>query len=407
MRKKIARVPLWHRDEQDQVVVVNDELFDATPTPRRRRPWRRDSWRDPLRHSSTRTGTRTGTSQATEADEIDLESILLEASKTPLHSTRTVSTNKPFSTQTISIEPDRLDLPDWALVDTAEGDALLQTKALLKDDLHKLNQQTITIIRDGSPRTLPLVQAFPDVYGDFRLLRFLRKDKPANPHSAAQRFKSFLTWRQSNDIDAIRAKVETKPFAIVNPLINDYMPCEFHHSSTQDATGKPMRTLVLPLYNWQPAQITKLIQSKQLSMQDFKNHWTMLFESLHYQLYNDSMDRRTMLYVDEVINTSNIKLMQFTQASFVQQVATPWISWMQANYPETTKRIVVYNPPGIIKLVWNIVTKLVSPGTVAKVQLVNEAGPMGEYLQRQASSKPLERIPDYTSLVHKSVVSGR
>ena len=54
------------------------------------------------------------------------------------------------------------------------------------------------------PSELP---PFPDVSGEFRLLRFLR-DSGGSATIAADRFRKFLVWRSENKVDELRQKVE-------------------------------------------------------------------------------------------------------------------------------------------------------------------------------------------------------
>ena len=100
-----------------------------------------------------------------------------------------------------------LSLPSWAFTDAAEQRHLAAMKVVLGRDLEMLEQKTITF-SDG--RTIKVTEAFPDVYGDFRLLRFLRKDKVQDPVTAAVRFRNFLQWREDNHVDEIRLQIEER-----------------------------------------------------------------------------------------------------------------------------------------------------------------------------------------------------
>jgi len=46
-----------------------------------------------------------------------------------------------------------------------------------------------------------LHERYPDVYSDLRLMRFLRKSKERDVVSAAERYRSFLEWREKNEVD--------------------------------------------------------------------------------------------------------------------------------------------------------------------------------------------------------------
>eukprot|EP00957_Ditylum_brightwellii_P104618 7971574-Ditylum_brightwellii.AAC.1 len=74
-------------------------------------------------------------------------------------------------------------------------------KLLLQDVFTSLSSQQVqipsttstasTTLKESDKRMMVVdpITAYPDVYGDLRLLRFLRKDKNQDPILAAQHFK--------------------------------------------------------------------------------------------------------------------------------------------------------------------------------------------------------------------------
>ena len=78
-----------------------------------------------------------------------------------------------------------------------------------------------------------------------------------------------------------------------------------------------------------------------------------------------------MTFIEEICDLKGMTMKQFSPA-FLSTVLKPWINLTQSNYPETAKRIIFLNPPKILKLVWKLVTPMVSPGTVAKVSLKSD-----------------------------------
>ena len=258
---------------------------------------------------------------------------------------------------------EELDIPKWACVDENERYRLATMKALLQTEFELLSDRTVQS-QHGSH--IHVVKAFPDVYGDLRLLRFLRKDKVQNPASAASRYRSFIKWRMENDVDVVRFHVETQSFSPPSQLdiMNDLLPCNFNVNEGGDAD-----TVVALLHvgRWDTAAISKLIQEKKLSVSCFLLYWTHIFESINRKLHDEMMSREKMVYVDEICDLDQMSMRQFSPA-FVSNVLKPWLKLTQGNYPETTKRIVFLNPPKIISIIWNIVAPMASPGTVAKVQ---------------------------------------
>jgi hypothetical protein len=257
-----------------------------------------------------------------------------------------------------------ISLPSCFFGSQEEKKRLAEMKFHLEQDLHGLKKKTVRL---ANKKVVPVGAAFPDVYGDLRLLRFLRKDKQQDPVSASIRYQRFLHWREENNVDEIRAQVEKQPFHPPSNLVADYIPCEFDLTETV-LEGSSNLPIVLNVGKWKTAEISKLIHQKKLSLEDFLRYWIYMFESLHRQLYLESYRLQKMIYVDEICDLSGMRMQQFSPG-FVSQVLKPWLSVTQTYYPETTRRISFLDPPRVLALVWKIVAPLASPGTVAKVRL--------------------------------------
>lgn len=256
-----------------------------------------------------------------------------------------------------------LSIPKWACRNIDEEKRLATMKLILDGDLKELNNRKVTLA-NGEERSP--IEAFPDVYSDFRLLRFLRKDKVQDPVAAADRFKVFIVSRMENNHDKLRAQVQSSMFRPPPELavINDFLPCAFCEAPSENGTVP----LLLNIGSWDTSSIKKSIDQNNLSLSSFLEYWTYMFDSLHLHLYRESMKQKQMIFIDEVCDLTHMSLSQFSP-SFVSDVLKPWIRLTQANYPETAKRIVFVNPPRILSMVWKIVTPMVAPGTVAKVSL--------------------------------------
>ena len=235
-------------------------------------------------------------------------------------------------------------------LDPSEADRLAAMKVLVEADLAKVD----TRVRES----------YPDVYGDLRLLRFLRKDEVQDPVSAALRYRSFLQWRQDSGADIVRSRIEKDPFYIHSTLTASHIPCDF----ALCCDDRSIVSVVMNVGDWDTASVSRLIQEGALSLEDFLTHWTVMFESLHMRLHELSVDRCSLVYIDEVCDMSRMSLHQFSP-SFVSNILKPWIHLTQTYYPETAERICLVNPPRILSLVWGLVASLASPRTVAKVKL--------------------------------------
>ena len=264
-----------------------------------------------------------------------------------------------------------LKLPSWACTDEDEIERVAIMKALCQEELESISRTKISISNSDDRRrsaNVNLIEAFPDVYSDFRLLRFLRKDATQNPASAASRYNNFVAWRRQYKVDEIRAQVENAPFSppLKTRVIADFMPNEFQPNGSP--SERTSRSIVLKAGAWQTSEIAHLIRDKKLSFSTFLNYWIYMFESLHLKLYQDCMQQQQMVRTDVIGDLTGLSLSQFSP-SFVTTVLRPWLSMTQANYPETTSRILLWNPPRILSVVWGIVAPMASPGTVAKVRL--------------------------------------
>lgn len=250
-----------------------------------------------------------------------------------------------------------VDLPFCFFESEEEQRRFAAMKLLLEQELQDLQREIIM---------------FPDVYGDLRLLRFLRKDKKQDPVSASLRYQHFLAWRNENSVDEIRALVEEKPFRPTSKngqVVARYCPCEFNLAHVQTTcTGSKVIPIVLNVGQWDTAAIANLIRQKKLPLEDFLRYWIYMFESLHRHLFLESMRLQEMCYVDEICDLQGMSMKQFSP-SFMSNVLKPWITTTQTFYPETTKRISLLNPPRILAMVWSIISPMASPGTVAKVRL--------------------------------------
>mmetsp|Transcript_19001 Transcript_19001/g.26822 ORF Transcript_19001/g.26822 Transcript_19001/m.26822 type:complete len:405 (+) Transcript_19001:101-1315(+) len=281
-----------------------------------------------------------------------------------------------------------ISLPHGVVLDQEEEQNLAEMKYFLSHDLDTMKNESIQF-DDGIQCNL--VDAFPDVYGDFRLLRFLRKDKVQNPLSSSRRYQDFLKWRRTNDIDSIRKEVQQTPlqsmegdFSPASRVLADLMPCDFRldylGGNDQTVTNVP---LLLSVGQWDTGSVAKLISSGEVTLAQFLEYWTFIYESLHLKLYLEGEGQKKMVFVDVVCDFQNLSISQQFAPAFVSKVLKPWIKQTQENYPETSKRIIFVNPPRIISTAWAIIAPLMSPGTVEKVRFQHYQGSIYDFLKEE------------------------
>ena len=257
---------------------------------------------------------------------------------------------------------------EWACNSEEEQVQLQQMKLRLKSELQ--------IVVDKELHT------GYDVYSDLRLLRFLRKSKGRDVISSAERYRSFLEWRELNNVDSIRAMVEesdaSSSFVPQNARlqsVSTYFPMKFDYVVGSEDNDKNKRNndfqpaVILYIGSFDTTGISEEIMSTQstITLETFINYWIYLYESIHFHLYQQSIHTGKMVFLDEVCDLSGLSIQQFS-AYFVTKVMKPWLKMTQSYYPETTRRIYVINPPSIVNLAWKLVTPLLSQGTVDKIR---------------------------------------
>ena len=266
--------------------------------------------------------------------------------------------------------PNSQNLPEvdcsWACDSNTEQIQLQQMKYVLRSEMKMITDKK-------------LHELYPDVYSDLRLLRFLRKSKERDVKSAAERYRSFLQWRQENDIDCIRKTIEncSGSFTPTNErltVVATYFPMNFHYLVQEtDEVNDGVKPAILNVGEFDTRGITEkiLAPDSDIVLQDFLNYWIFLYESIHLRLYQQSIQLGQMTFLDEVCDLSGLGLKQFSP-SFVTKVMPPWLKMTQAHYPETTRRIFILHPPAVIKVAWKLVTPLLSQGTIDKIRFVRK-----------------------------------
>lgn len=311
---------------------------------------------------------------------------LVESTTTTDTDAKSSSTPMPIAVDVWRLEQTKRSLSSLSLaacVDENERNRLAALKLLSEDALSSVKTLSVPSTADGlTGVVIDPVEDFPDAYGDLRLLRFLRKDKRQDPTSAAMRFMKYVTWRKDKKVDLIRFEVGQNPFRPPGnsaAALAELVPCNFdlslesrrNHNNYQDVSNAI--PALLEAGNWDTPCITHAIRNGSLTLDEFLEYWIYLYESVHFKLYDESKSCSEMVYVDEICDLTNMSLSQFGPG-FVSRVLRPWLQMTQSYYPETTRKIIFFNPPKIMNIIWNIVTPMASEGTVKKIQFAKGYG---------------------------------
>lgn len=319
---------------------------------------------------------------------------LVESTTTTVTDANSSSTPMPIAVDVWRLEETKRSLSSLSLaacVDENERTRLAALKLLSEDVISSVKTLSVPSTADGlTDVVINPVEDFPGAYGDLRLLRFLRKDKRQDPTSAAMRFMKYVTWRKDKKVDLIRFEVGRNPFQPPGnsaAALAELVPCNFDLSLESGKTYNKYDDVsnaipaLLEAGNWDTPSIAHAIRNGSLTLDEFLEYWIYLYESVHYKLYDESKSCGAMVYIDEICDLTNMTLSQFGPG-FVSKVLSPWLQMTQAYYPETTRKIIFFNPPKIINVIWNIVTPMASEGTTKKIQFAQGYGVGVESLQR-------------------------
>ena len=154
-------------------------------------------------------------------------------------------------------------------------------------------------------------------------------------------------------------------------IVATYFPMKFDHVMIRPATAtdnpsntalfQPSAILYIGAFDTQGISEQIASSESDITLDDFINYWIYLYESIHLNLYQQSLDSGKMIFLDEVCDLKGLSIKQFSPY-FVSKVMKPWLTMTQAYYPETTRRIYVLNAPSVVNLAWKLVTPLLSKG---------------------------------------------
>ena len=236
-------------------------------------------------------------------------------------------------------------------------------KIVLKYDLEELREKTVTTM-DGC--ILNVVEAFPDIYGDLRILRFLRKDKIQDPVTAAVRYRQFLRWRTENNVDQIRLQLEERlrlgnNDAFLLPASAEAVDdCLLFHPL--GAHPKDAQTQVeIRLEQWDIDKLAKILRKGSgngLLLQECFGGWIYVFEELSFHLYHESLRTKQMVLADIHCNMRGIRLGNIHPV-FLSRILRLLIHTAKSYYPETTVAIHFSCPSKFLSFILMILSSFV------------------------------------------------
>ena len=113
---------------------------------------------------------------------------------------------------------------------------------------------------------------------------------------------------------------------------DDMIGGESNTKSNEDTAFQP--SAILYIGSFDTKGISSEIRSSQsdITLQDFLSYWIFIYESIHYQLYQQSLQCGEMIRLDEVCDLEGLTIQQFSPY-FVTKVMKPWLTLTQSMYP--------------------------------------------------------------------------
>lgn len=234
---------------------------------------------------------------------------------------------------------------------------------------------------------------YPEVHGEVRLLRFLRKAK-GRVDVAACRYREMLQWRRDADVDAVRDDLVQQSRRATGMRASDIrhfrpmqrmMPVTIwadQQRSTElaAATGlqlQPEGLQVFHIGRWDSRSLVAAKRRGEFTQEDFMEHWVYANEYVSLELERLSQERGEVAGLQLVCDFRGSSLRQVSR-SFFKMVA-PWAAMSQDNYPSTSEDIVFLNTPGFVTAIWGLISPMIGQQTQSKIRFASAgASAVGE-----------------------------
>ena len=258
----------------------------------------------------------------------------------------------------------------------------------------KKDTDAIAIVRSKCAEELKGVEAFPEVVGDRRILRFI-KGHPESIELASEMFAKFLKWRKETGVDAWRNDIVTGgadhptkfPGADVIGKLIPSIQCTL--GTCTDKLGSP---LCVDQYDFNPNDILEKIE-----LDDYIKYavYGLEYKMMILDQRSHEMEKKFLADLSEEDREKALEPYgehfegwgyQFTLYTCVirdlggvgwghlgekgRQIMSAVIGLASDNYPELLRKCIMINTPWLFSTVWTLVKGWLAAKTVEKISMV-------------------------------------
>jgi len=269
-------------------------------------------------------------------------------------------------------EEGKVEVGCLRMLKLGEEATLLRMRALLADDLARVEEW------------------LPDVHGDVRMLRFLRKCK-GEEIVAVEWYRQMLEWRRKEGVDVIRQRLVQQqmtphdfPF---HAELQALMPVTVWSESPRAHVDA-----IQVIYNgrWKTRGLVRAIRSGQITEQDFLRYWVFINEWLSLRIDSLSRQHGRIAGIKLVCDMRDADpLKQFSKTFFTMM--GPWAAMSQDNYPMTSCNIYFVDAPKFFGVVWALIAPMLNEDTRSKITFTDSRD------TSWLSDLGLDTLPDYAS----------
>ena len=242
---------------------------------------------------------------------------------------------------------------------------------------------------------------YPEVHGEARLLRFLRKSK-GDATKASSRYREMLEWRRVANVDAVRDALvqecmQPSDLAHFSPM-QRMMPVTIWADaqlSTELAAATNLRLQqrglqIFHIGRWDSRSLVAAKRSGELTQEDFMEHWVYANEYVSLELERLSQERGTVAGLQLVCDFRGSSLRQVSRSFF--GMVTPWAAMSQDNYPSTSEDIVFLNTPGFVTAIWGLISPMIGQQTQSRIRFASASAGTSAVDETPPPSIPLSRF---------------
>lgn len=221
---------------------------------------------------------------------------------------------------------------------------------------------------------------YPEVHGEVRLLRFLRKSK-GSVDAASSRYREMLAWRRATNVDAVRDALVQQcmrpsdiphfsPMQRMMPVTiwaDEQLSVDL--AAATDLQLQPQGLQVFQIGSWDSRSLVAAKRSGVLTQDDFMEHWVYANEYVSLELERLSQERGEVAGLQLVCDFRGSSLRQVSRSFF--KMVGPWASMSQDNYPSTSEDIIFLNTPGFVTAIWGLISPMIGQQTQSKIRFAS------------------------------------